>query len=423
MKMNKKLALKSFAWLVATTGLVWQLHFIIAQYLQYPINTEITFDMPEVVRHPSIYLTARAVEDQARVWYENGHKNLTIAQFYNLMPSIRVLDEAYARMSVILKHQRSTSKSLSQDILDYESSIINSRSQEVVNEQRVVYRWEPRERFSTRTTSRQPLHNLNLNTSIFDGLKYDFYVSLDIPPRYDLSEVSRRLLDVTYMCFTYEHSMVKRLGYPYTNCFDYATNTGYIDELDCFKYCNAKALFSALKVAFRWCALDEKIVAQYGHLPLRDNYNRKNQTEIDIAQRVEDDCKQQCRRGQSCQSEHFYVDMSSFRMYRLSRDDGRLQVKVLPPSRPDLVSTYTPKISLIDFFVYVLSSINFWLCVSPLPFMLEAAELFSRSAMDECTIASVHRSITYRTIASMQQEMAAIQLAMKQMQQRLGLSV
>lgn len=53
---------------------------------------------------------------------------------------------------------------------------------------------------------------------------------------------------------------------------------------------------------------------------------------------------------------------------------------VVQSHKPDLISTYSAKMSSIDFIVYILNTISFWLNVCSLLLILDATQLFQRPA-------------------------------------------
>lgn len=70
--------IKVIAWLMSTLDLVWQLSFIVQQYMRYPFNTDIAYDVPKWVKVPAFYVfitppahdvmaLCRPIEDNRRV--------------------------------------------------------------------------------------------------------------------------------------------------------------------------------------------------------------------------------------------------------------------------------------------------------------------------------------------------------------------
>lgn len=334
-----------FAWTLSLTGLVWQLHFIIAQYTKYPVNTEITFDMPQTIHHPSFYLIGNS--DRCRT---NLQEFPTIAQFYSNYPDIQAIDFTPQYMS------RNRSKAVR------------------LGDCRVVYRWDPSDRFGKGKTNMELLFEVPINSSILGKYLEQFSIALDVPPKERLNEVMRPgLLNVTSIAFSYERSHVKKMPPPYTDCFDYTTNVGMPDDETCSTQCRGQRFMEELDTVSRSGVIDEQFVEKYGDRTIRFRHDIRNESLSYVRGRIDEECRLKCYRGPSCDSEYFFIDVASVQVIKCELDAwhcGQLRAQVLSPSRPDMVSNYKPAITLVDFCVYVLSMTSFWFGVSPFTIML-----------------------------------------------------
>ena len=73
-----------------------------------------------------------------------------------------------------------------------------------------------------------------------------------------------------------------------------------------------------------------------------------------------------------------------------TEQSNEMTVNIKSGRRPNMFIQFVPKLTTIDFIVYVLSSISFWLCFNPYPFVMDMMVVIKKCGNQE--VHSLHGS-------------------------------
>lgn len=322
-----------FLWLLATSGLVWQLHFIFRNYFEYPTITEVTLTLiPKESNMPSLTLACRLNVSQVKI--------TTLKRFSDRFPAPGALQHSdYAAVkkqirargfvfyNIFVKNTSITSANVAKDNMLYVRYPLSGKYRECKKMLFVITNGNHDEE--------------NLVTLPMDGE------------------------NVYYVSYVYKKS--KMLSHPYSNCVER-------DNRESSSSCEVRCQTEL------WANLHN--LAPIGlRLDVESLSGRDNVTFVDITtgqykqkrRHIKQVCRDRCFNGTNC-VEEFY---SSHIVMALSNKEPWLKITVKQPRQAATICDHKPAILIIDFAVYVSSAISFWLGLTPLSLMLDVGNYFS----------------------------------------------
>lgn len=348
MKLSPKF--KIVAWLVSFAGLVWQLHLISDQYFRYPFVTEIIFEIPKILKSPTAFLK---VEIPSQFWHRLN-ETITANEIFHHFPSAEEI-----HFPMYMHANTKVPKFIYNFVLIYKFSPFIQEIKHNIRKHFLNYVHVRRAAVNF-TENEKTL--LMVGDERSDGMEQSDY---------------KLELDNEVLQFTIDYSLIQKLDPPYTKCFDYEKYSNSINSKRCLGKCRA-----------------ERLVKETGMFPpegmfegnLSDNITVlirgvwwKNETIRQIKRIVDYECHLKCERGDPCKEEFYNLNQFSSGNYNYHPFAGVTEIRLFSSERPHITSTYKPLISLIDFIVYILSTLSFWLGMAPLTLILRLSKLDKKS--------------------------------------------
>lgn len=370
---------------LAFSGLIYNLWSISEIFFKFQITTEISIQIPRTYEPLDVHFCVRYTD---LISSKLKKKLLQNWNHLNVTNEIRILQYAIQLNEIFYDTPNET---LLFDHVEfrekgsYELIICNSSyCNEYFNVTRFVFMEYICYQISLRSDKiSQSFDLINLAVSpAFSGLSVRitfnkifnfvqfFKVALSRPGDYPYTELAvapQRFGDHNLMV-GYKSLKSKLLPSPYTsNCFDYK-QIAFNSRDDCYSKC-----------------VFEKTIEKIYKLPfaviLDDNYNKRIVSYIDIqekkvsqiVQSIHDQCSLKCRK-RDC-----YKESLTTLVMPLSTDSETFVIATAVPSDPEVDVRTSPKMSLIEFIIFFLSSISTWTSLSIMS--LNPAELFSKESL------------------------------------------
>lgn len=358
---------KLFSWLVATSGLVWQIYFICAQYFLYPTTAEITFKIPQTLQIPTMMVYFNVPLDQ-----RFSDNTITVKKVFDKWPPT-----AGCRIGNVAK-----SSSLRDGV----------RYSCITNE--------------THDSEGQGVKSLN---AIWFNLTFKAFAEADtiavaVEHRIPLDVSAQSMLTVkssganstgSIFRIAYDFILVTRLEHPYSSCFDYLSHRNVRNSDECIVQCLRDEML--IKMRF-WIGgrtfADEHMVGRYPDMQIVPSVYSLNDTMLDMLTPTIEHCQRRCIFGEPCVEEFFSI----FELERVFvRWDGwdELVIELHTSNRPFTYSVHKKLITVVDLVVYVLGSFAFWLGVAPLSLMLSMPQSFNRTNKSFVTKQKHNRAIRH----------------------------
>lgn len=339
---------KLVAWSVASTGLVWQLYFICNQYFKYPITTEITIEIPGVIRPPMVNVVFAN---------EPNRKYRDLATASDMFPPPdRVKCKVGAKMLSVSKH-----------VSQWSGAAYSCDGGQVT--------------VATKSLGKVSVVSVSVeNKTEFD--QNGAYVHFDrnmAPQEDDMLVIALKATQEVgwneYITFEYDYVSIRKLFPPYTSCFDYA-----VMQIKNSKQCESKCQRDAHFERGLWHEFffaNQKTVATYPLMQIGINYKLSHNDTVRewMREQLPRECAAKCKLGAACFEEYF----TAVELKRIRVNHGNsLNVRLMTSPRPMTFSVYRPAVTLVDFAVYALGTFSFWLGVAPLTLMLKFGANFEK---------------------------------------------
>lgn len=312
------------AWIVSTAGLVWQLHFILRQYLSYPTHSEIFIQLPDKFYVPSLSVTC--------------DRNDTSQPNYTAVGTVKLVKRFSRQIS-------STST-----VYSFLTGV-TSMTYLIIPQIKAVF------------------HKRNIN--YHDLLNVHHYGTLRRP--HDCTEIRITLGEswpqtnedtlianvanstvVTYITYTYKKT--ENLPHPYSKCFEYQES-----PIRCTRQCQNEQWLRQFNQILGIRPFNVTLLPDNSTAIVLDYPESLNLSATD--HQVWQRCHRKCYRGDPC-TRQFYSPL--FLKSKSHPEYDKLIILLRPPVHPNITSNHVPKLQLIDLAVYIASSISFWLGISPL---------------------------------------------------------
>lgn len=212
----------------------------------------------------------------------------------------------------------------------------------------------------------------------------------------------------------YDQYNINYLKHPYeTSCVDYAT-INYKSRLQCLNQCqleyvikvfnysgHATLYFDDQRHAMRLPRLTQ--LKRRADFPPPDQFQKlRNQFDA-----IYEYCQSKCSR-QDCRQEKFVIVRTLHQLHNF------LTIIYRKSHRPVLVTNYEGQFTTVDYVVYVLSTVSFWLGISPLPLLESAIEKASNKLSNARPGSHANYVRVMRHVRSTRQEMKEMRLQLSQ---------
>lgn len=165
-------------------------------------------------------------------------------------------------------------------------------------------------------------------------------------------EGNQSFITLTYA--RYESTLLEK---PYkTDCLNYQRQLGFQSKGDCFETCVLKQAITELRKAPFSIAYEEP--SPHMILSFDDLKDDAKAAQLD---KVEVFCRSRCSK-KDCHKEDFTPKIISSESYT------GVGFEIYAPNEPDVITTFVPRTSLVDYITMVFSCIGFWFGFSPLYF-------------------------------------------------------
>lgn len=344
------IAWKLLSWLVATSGLGWQIYFICDQYFKYPTKTDITIKIPEVEKKPTLMVHFIF---RGPPWTNRDTPHLTLKSVDAQWPSAD-----YVMCTLVTKSST-----------PWHGVIYSCTNDKMLTPNGRVMEFVLSMGFNF--TANQFLSVM----SIYVAVDHHIPLVMDSNPKlivrrndHSLSAIER------YFEMEYDHTSVKKLPHPYSSCLDYITHFNVKNSRQCWQQCYKQDILNKFHV---WPGseflVDEPTAAKYPDIEVFDEVSL-NET---MKYKFGNTCIRKCKQAEPC-VEHFFA-ISEVESSPLA---GKLRFKLLTSNRPFTYSEHKELITVVDFVVYVLGSFAFWLGLAPLSLMMSAMQVCHRKRSD-----------------------------------------
>lgn len=354
---------KAFCWTFCLTGCAWQIYYISDQYFAYDSVTQV-----KITRTHNYYPPVLTFCFYLRDVLNNSGEFLNIADCFNRTPTIAtIIDHAliHDEFNFILNEVNATTyekffkieKLIKKNLICYSIRfhenirfllyyLVNGRTTPTI-----MKLWINGTSFRT-----SDLFQIYL-TSTKDGARgmVGSFVAVDRKIfNSTTGEGDANLIQISYNSFT-----SIRLPFPYkTNCLDYRT-INFESKKHCFEDCLLKNTISRLgKVPF------SVVVNEPLDLQIISDADIKNSTFHKIRYSIEEECFSKCEKS-NCKEFSYTPKLIS------TIQEKDLIVYLNVADSPDIISEYIPRLSFVEYAIYVLSCISFWVAFSPLQFLIE----------------------------------------------------
>lgn len=205
--------------------------------------------------------------------------------------------------------------------------------------------------------------------AIPNAANYMLYVSAEKDDFLDANEafieISLKLGTENRVAFTYMVYRIYSLPPPYpTRCLEY-NNIGFKSQKHCRHECVVR------EVRSRSIRMPPSV--KISETNLRKEKPSLSRFHMDAMHSVIDDiCNQKCWQP-NCQEETFVAKAVS------KMSSPSILWNMVAPDSPTVLSTYSPKLGLVDFGILVFSCFSFWLSVCPLGFLLDQQLLLNKA--------------------------------------------
>lgn len=340
---------KLLSWILSVTGLVWQLHMICNQYFQYPFTTEIIFEVPTRVSIPTSFIKI-SLENN---FIQNLPNSTTSQQLFDLFP-----EPERVHVPLYSNYNRNVSK-----FIAFHS---------------VVYKFSPIRKFLEPNKRKMPIEMVHMKQSTLMTFAGKVMVSVG-PSTFNGEGQSELRLDLSkkLLVFVVDYSRIRKLAHPYTDCFDFQRAFGEYSGENCFFHCFSQQMMQRAEMLPEDTKFDQNSPNVTIFAPMRD----RNSQRLSVVRRsLEGLCRTKCKMGARPCDELFYQLNAVDSTHYLHIDyNDVMAIYFCSSDKPDMMSTYKPLITTVDFIVYFLSAISFWLGIAPLSTLLVLGKKFAKA--------------------------------------------
>lgn len=369
------------SWFLSLTGLVWQVYYISNTYFDYETVTKVLIIRPKILRPPAVAVCFKRYyirditsklfsglsEEQAMIYVRR--MNYTAKQIFDNVPSSEefpgTLEMHSSTNYGIDYYQQNLSqiqirRFMKQNFICYAIRLAN----DIQFDAKLLTNSFSEPKFYTLSLD---FHKHFVSDYIFFFTKpheRSFYGKSDTFAELslDVQTNAKEFVGKGYITLSYHYYRSIKLPYPYkTECIHYST-LGFESNLHCHESCLVNRTIEKLgKIPFT-CLIDEPI-----DKPLITTVDNANATFMAQLKKIEMYCDFKCRRVDCIKNEYVPIVLSS-------SNSSVVMIELYASNSPDVITTFTPLMSVIDFITYVLSCVSFWLGFSPLGSMYTIKE-------------------------------------------------
>ena len=392
---TKNYAYKFVCLLICFGGCSWQLQLICNQYFKYDVITQISILTPDTLEPPSLTtcfplesVLPKTNNDFIGSYNSNDNLNEPICVYNNKTPSINEITDM---VKIGVTWEELPNKT------SYEQPYDRMKISKSFHNPRVCYTFDVNETFPgnwSNSITGEEFYKIdfmaNFNTT---QLPYTVYIhSIDRtigshdtpfiqnllvlakspfsspPPPGALGQrgtIGGKVEDYTKL--TYDKYRSELLTPPYvSDCEHYDQTHGHCNsKLRCIEMCVIDGFIEKLGKLPN-LSLIGNVTSELALIGEFDPSNDSLQSTIDHIQWT---CAAKYQK-QDCVQDKYHLYHGQKSVFTVIQSDA-IKIALAPSPKPEIHSIYKPSLLLIDFVVYILSTVGFWLGVAPLSILFE----------------------------------------------------